>query len=100
MYQMIYRISINLYRYEYHIEKIDRYPALLITAEKKVTFCLSYFFRVSFLVRHIFSESGLFDLNDHFGNLVRQIRHIKHAKRHFDLSFIPLFSNVASISVV
>ena len=26
---MIYRISINLYRYEYRIEKTDRYPALL-----------------------------------------------------------------------
>ena len=25
---MIYRISINLYRYEYRIEKTDRYPAL------------------------------------------------------------------------
>ena len=30
MYQMIYRISIILYRYEYRIEKTDRYPALLI----------------------------------------------------------------------
>ena len=29
MYQMIYRISINLYRYEYRIEKTNRYPALL-----------------------------------------------------------------------
>ena len=29
MYQMIYRISINLYRYEYRIEKTDRYPALI-----------------------------------------------------------------------
>ena len=28
MYQMIYRISINLYRYEYRMEKTDRYPAL------------------------------------------------------------------------
>ena len=28
MYQMIYRISINLYRYEYRIKKTDRYPAL------------------------------------------------------------------------
>ena len=31
MYQMIYRISINLYRYEYRIEKPDRYPALVLT---------------------------------------------------------------------
>ena len=30
MYQVIYRISINLYRYEYRIEKTDRYPALPI----------------------------------------------------------------------
>ena len=74
--------------------------ALLITAKKKDIFGLSYFFRVSFLVRHIFSEWGLFDLTDHFGNLVRQIRHIKRAKRHFDLLCIPLFLNVASISVV
>ena len=51
-------------------------------------------------MRHIFSESGLFDLNDHFGNLVRQIRHIKRAKRHFDLLYIRLFLNAASISVV
>ena len=29
MYQMIYRTSINLYRYEYCIEKTDRYTALL-----------------------------------------------------------------------
>ena len=28
-YQMIYLISIILYRYKYRIEKIDRYPALL-----------------------------------------------------------------------
>ena len=28
---MIYRISINLYRCEYRIEKTDRYPALVIT---------------------------------------------------------------------
>ena len=28
------------------------------------------------------------------------MRHIKRAKRHFDLSCIPLFLNVASISVV
>ena len=63
--------------------------ALLITEEnKKVIFGLSYFFtsRV-FLVRHIFSESGLFESHilsehlscvyDHSGNLVMQIRHIK-----------------------
>ena len=31
---------------------------------------------------------------------VRQIRHIKSAKRHFDLSCIPLFFNVASTRVV
>ena len=31
MYQMIYRISINLYWYEYRIEKTGRYPALLST---------------------------------------------------------------------
>ena len=74
--------------------------ALLITAEKKVIFGLSYFFPSQFLVRHIFSESGLLDLNDHFGNLVWQIRHIKRAKGHFDLLCIPLFLNVASISVV
>ena len=29
MYQMIYRISINLYRYEDRIEKTNRYPALV-----------------------------------------------------------------------
>ena len=29
---MIYRISINLYRYEYRIEKTDRYPALITTS--------------------------------------------------------------------
>ena len=34
MYQMIYRISINLYRYEYRIEKTDRYPALQICPTK------------------------------------------------------------------
>ena len=50
-------------------------------------------------MRHIFSESGLLNLNDHFGNLVRQIRHIKRVKRHFDLLCIPLFLNVASITV-
>ena len=73
----------------------------LITAKKKkVIFGLSYFFRVSFLVHHIFSESGLFDLNDHFGNLLRQIRHIKRAKGHFALLCILLFLKVASISVV
>ena len=87
--------------------------ALLITEEnKKVIFGLSYFFRVGFfLVRHIFSELGLFELHilsehlsmscvyDHSGNLVRQIRY-QSAKRHFDLSCIPLFLNVASTSVV
>ena len=31
MYQMIYQISINVYRYEYRIEKTDRCPALLDT---------------------------------------------------------------------
>ena len=35
MYQMIYRISINLYRYEYRIEKTDRYPALMFTVDVK-----------------------------------------------------------------
>ena len=74
--------------------------ALLITAEKKSYFWFVVFFPSQILVRHIFSESGLFDLNDHFGNLVRQIRHIKRAKRHFDLLCIPLFLNVASVSVV
>ena len=75
--------------------------ALLITAEKKVFFLVCRIFSESvFLVRNIFSELGLFDLNYHFGNLVRQIRHIKRAKRHFDLLCIPLFLNVASISVV
>ena len=29
-YQLIYRISIILYRYTYGIEKIDRYPALIL----------------------------------------------------------------------
>ena len=64
-----------------------------------------------FLVRHIFSESGLFEshilsehlsmscVDDHSDNLVRQIRY-QSAKRHFDLSCIPLFLNVASTSVV
>ena len=63
------------------------------------------FFPSQFLVRHIFSESGLFDLNifselglfdlnDHFDNLMRQIRHIKCAKRHFDLLCIPLSLNL------
>ena len=75
--------------------------ALLITEEnKKVIFGLSYFSESFYLVRHIFSESGLFDLHAHFGNLVRQIRHIKSAKRHFDLSCIPFFLNVASTRVV
>ena len=61
--------------------------ALLITEEnKKVIFGLSYFSESFYVVHHIFSESGLFDLPDHFGNLVRQIRYIKSAKRHFDLS--------------
>ena len=41
MYQMIYRISINMYRYEYRIEKTDRYPALEIT---RLLPCISYFF--------------------------------------------------------
>ena len=63
--------------------------ALLITGEnRKVIFGLSYFSESSYLVRHIFSESGLFDLYDHFGNLVRQIRHIKSAKRRFDIYVI------------
>ena len=31
---------------------------------------------------------------------MRQIRHFKRAKRHFDLSCIPLFLNVESISLV
>ena len=75
--------------------------ALLLTEENKnVIFGLSYFSESFYLVRHIFSESGLFDLHDHFGNLVRQIRHIKSAKRHFDLSCTPLFLKVASTRVV
>ena len=75
--------------------------ALLITEDnKKVIFGLSYFSESFYLVRHIFSESGLFGLHDHFGNLLRQISHIKSAKRHFDLSCIPLFLNVASTAVV
>ena len=61
----------------------------IITEEnKKFIFGLSYFFRVGFFsVRHIFSESDLFESHilskrlscvyDHSGNLVRQIRHIK-----------------------
>ena len=73
----------------------------LITEEnKKVIFGLSYFSESFYLVRHIFSESGLFDLHDRFGNLVRQFRYIKSAKHHFDLSCIPLFLNVASTRVV
>ena len=67
---------------------------------KNVIFGLSYFSESFYLVRHIFSKSGLFDLHDHFGNLVGQIQHIKSAKGHFDLSCIPLFLNVASTSVV
>ena len=31
MYQMIYQISINMYQYEYRLEKADRYPALMVT---------------------------------------------------------------------
>ena len=80
--------------------KLSNRRCIINYCRKKVIFGLSYFFRVSFLVRHIFSESGLFDLNDNLGNLLRQIRHIKRAKRHFDLLCIPLFLNVASISVV
>ena len=38
--------------------------ALFITAEKKGYFWFVLFFPSQFLVRHIFSESGLFDLND------------------------------------
>ena len=75
--------------------------ALLFTDEnKKVIFGLSFFCESFYLVHHIFSESGLFDLHDHFGNLLRQIRHIKSAKPHFDLSCIPLFLKVASTRVV
>ena len=75
--------------------------ALLITEENKnVIFGLLYFSESFYLVCHIFSKSGLFDMHDHFGNLVRQIRHIKSVKRHFDLSCIPLFLNFASTSVV
>ena len=70
--------------------------------QKKVIFWFVVFFPSQFFSSYViyFPQSGLFDLNDHFGNLVRQIRHIKRAKRHFDLSCIPLFLNVASISVV
>ena len=75
--------------------------ALLITDENKnVIFGLSYFSESFYLVRHIFSETGLFDLHDHFGTLMQQIRHIKSTMHHFDLSCIPLFLNVASASVV
>ena len=53
--------------------------------KKKLFLVCRIFSESSFLVRHIFSESGLFDLNDRFGNFVRQIQNIKRAKRHFDL---------------
>ena len=73
----------------------------LLQKTKKLFFICRIFSESVSLVRHIFSESGLFDLNDHLGNLMRQIRHFKRAMRHFDLScIIPLFLNVASISVV
>ena len=69
--------------------------ALLITEEnKKVIFGLSYFSESFYLERHIFSESGLFDLHDHYGNLERQIRHIKSAKRHFDQSCLKVASTL------
>ena len=88
---------------------------MLITEEnKKVIFGLSYFFRVGFFfgaVCFFFSESGQFESHilsehlsmscvcDHSGILVGQIRY-QSARRHFDLSCIPLFLNVASTSVV
>ena len=49
-YQMIYRISIILYRYKYRIEKIDQYPALVcVCALDSFVFKQQVLFRVDFL---------------------------------------------------
>ena len=58
MYQMIYRISINLYRYEYRIEKNDRYPALLhgpsmLPDKAKSVVCSIISIALSFWMKHL-----------------------------------------------
>ena len=36
---------------------------------------------------------------DHYSNLMRQIHGVKSVMRHFDLSSVPLFLNIAATSV-